>query len=141
MSIVKRNDVLFPSLMNEIFKPDWFGGLENARFEVPAVNIKENEKDFELELAVPGRKKKDFNIEVDKNVLTVSSEIKNEETKTEDNYTRREFAYSNFKRAFTLPETVEVDKIKATYVDGLLKFTLPKKLEALPKPKRMIELS
>jgi HSP20 family protein len=141
MSIVKRNDVLFPSLMNEIFKPDWFGGLENTRFEVPAVNIKENEKDFELELAVPGRKKKDFNIEVDKNVLTVSSEIKNEETKTEDNYTRREFAYSNFKRAFTLPETVEVDKIKATYVDGLLRFTLPKKLEALPKPKRMIELS
>ncbi|MCJ7466547.1 MAG: Hsp20/alpha crystallin family protein [Maribacter sp.] len=141
MSIVKRNDVLFPSLMNEIFKPDWFGGLENTRFEVPAVNIKENEKDFELELVVPGRKKKDFNIEVDKYVLTVSSEIKNEETKTEDNYTLREFACSNFKRAFTLPETVEVDKIKATYVDGLLKCSLPKKLEALPKPKRMIELS
>ncbi len=127
--------------MNEIFKPDWFGGLENSRFEVPAVNIKENEKDFELELAVPGRNKKDFNIEVDKNILTVSSEIKREEDTSADNYTRREFTYSNFKRAFTLPETVEADKIDATYVDGLLKFTLPKKLESLPKPKRLIELS
>ena len=57
MSIIKRSDVLFPSLMNEIFKPDWFGGLENDKNNVPAVNIKENEKDFELELAVPGRKK------------------------------------------------------------------------------------
>src|SRR5690606_1696870 len=70
MSLVKRNDVLFPSLMNEIFKPDWFGGIETLRASVPAVNIKENEKDYELELVVPGRKKDDFVVEVDKNILT-----------------------------------------------------------------------
>lgn len=140
MSIVKRNNLVFPSLMNEIFKPDWFGGMENMNSSVPAVNIKENEKDFELELAVPGRKKEDFNIEVDNNVLTISSEMKSENEVKEENYTRREFGFTSFKRAFTLPETIDEDKIKADYVDGLLRFTLPKRKEALPKPKRMIEL-
>ncbi|MBT8296825.1 MAG: Hsp20/alpha crystallin family protein [Maribacter sp.] len=141
MSIVKRNDVLFPSLMNEIFKPDWFGGLENSNRNIPAVNIKENEKDFELELAVPGREKEDFEIEINENVLTISTESKAEENVEKENYTRREFVYSSFKRAFTLPETVDEDSIKANYDNGILRFTLPKKAEALPKPKRMIELS
>lgn len=141
MSIIKRSDVLFPSLMSEFLKPDWFGGMDNYKNDVPAVNIKENETDFELELAVPGRKKEDFHIEVDENVLTISSESKKEENVTEENYTRREFAYSSFKRAFTLPETIDEGNIKANYDNGILKFTLPKKEEALPKPKRMIELS
>ncbi len=141
MSIIKRSDVLFPSLMSEFLKPDWFGGMDNYKNDVPAVNIKENEKNFELELAVPGRKKEDFHIEVDENVLTISSESKKEENVTEENYTRREFAYSSFKRAFTLPETIDEGNIKANYDNGILKFTLPKKAEALPKPKRMIELS
>jgi len=141
MSIVKRNDVLFPSLMSEIFKPDWFGGLENNNRNIPAVNIKENEKDFELELSVPGRNKEDFKIEINENVLTISTESKTEDNVEKENYTRREFVYSSFKRAFTLPETVDEDNIKANYDNGILKFTLPKKAEALPKPKRMIELS
>jgi len=141
MSIIKRSDVLFPSLMNEIFKPDWFGGLENDKSYVPAVNIKENEVDFELELAVPGRKKEDFQIEINENLLTISSESKTDENVEKDNYTRKEFAYSSFKRVFTLPETVDEDNIKASYDDGILKFTLPKKVEALPKPKRTIALS
>ena len=140
MSIVKRNNLVFPSLMNEIFKPDWFGGMENLNSNVPAVNIKENEKDFELELAVPGRKKDDFNIEIDNDVLTISSELKHEDEVKAENYTRREFGYTSFKRAFTLPETINADNIKANYEDGILKFTLPKKEEALPKPKRLIEL-
>ncbi len=141
MNTTKRNHLVFPSLMNEILKPDWFGGLENAVGTSPAVNIKESETDFELELAVPGRKKSDFNIEIDKNVLTISSEVKSEEKTKEENYTRREFAFTSFKRAFTLPKSVDNDKIEATYEDGLLRFVLPKKEEALPKPKRMIELS
>ena len=140
MSIIKRNNLVFPALMNEIFKPDWFGGMENYNANLPAVNIKENEKDYELELAVPGRKKEDFNIEVDNNVLTISTEMKSENEVKEENYTRREFGFTSFKRAFTLPETIDESKIKADYVDGLLRFTLPKRKEALPKPKRMIEL-
>ena len=141
MTTVRRNNVVFPSLMNEIFKPDWFGGTENYNKSVPAVNIKENEKDFELELAVPGRKKEDFNIGIDKDILTISSEVDHGDETKEENYTRREFGFSSFKRAFTLPETIDSDKIEANYENGLLKFMLPKKEEALPKPKRMIELS
>jgi len=140
MSLIRRSNVIFPTLMNELLKPDWFGGIENLNTAAPAVNIKENEKDFELELSVPGRKKSDFNIEIDKDVLTVSSEIKIEDEVSKDNYTRREFSSTSFKRSFTLPETVNNDKIDATYVDGILKFTLPKREEALPKPKRLIEL-
>jgi len=141
MSLVKRNDMLFPSLMNEIFKPDWFGGLENMNSVQPAVNIKEEDSGFELELSVPGRAKEDFNIEVDDNVLTISSEMKQENETKEDSYTRREFGYSSFKRSFTLPETVNTEDIGATYENGILKLNLPKKEEALPKPKRLIELS
>lgn len=141
MSIVKRSNVLFPSVVNEFFRPDWFGGSENYQVAVPAVNIRESELDFQLELAIPGRKKEDFNIEVDKDVLTVSAEQRAEDTVQVENYTRREFSYSAFKRAFTLPETVNVDAVNATYEDGVLRFVLPKKQEALPKPKRLIEIA
>jgi HSP20 family protein len=140
MSLIRRSNVIFPTLMNELLKPDWFGGIENLNMTLPAVNIKENEKDFELELSVPGRKKEDFNIEIDTDVLTVSSEIKTEDEVTKDNYTRREFSSTSFKRSFNLPETVDSDKIDANYVDGILKFRMPKREEALPKPKRLIEL-
>ena len=141
MSIVKRNNLVFPSLMNDFFRPDWFGGTDRYDSNIPAVNIKDNEKDFELEFAVPGMKKEDFNVEVDKNVLTVSAEIKSEKEVSEENYTRREFAFSSFKRAFTLPESVNDGKIDASYKDGVLKLTLPKKEEALPKPKRLIDIA
>lgn len=141
MSLVRRNNLLFPTFMHDMFKPDWFGGLENYNNTFPAVNIRENEKDFELEIAVPGQKKEDFNIEVDENVLTISMENKNQGEVKDDNFTRREFSYSSFKRAFTLPETVNEEKINASYTDGILRFTLPKKEEALPKPKRMIEIA
>ncbi|HDZ05587.1 hypothetical protein LCGC14_0067090 [marine sediment metagenome] len=140
MSLTKRNEVLFPALMNELFRPDWFGGTENKRATVPAVNIKENEKDFELELFVPGRIKDDFKIEIDDSVLTISAERKEENEEVKENFTRREFSILSFKRSFTLPDTVATDKIEATYEGGILKFNIPKKVEALPKPKRLIEL-
>lgn len=141
MSIVKRNNVLFPSLMNEFFKPDWFGGMDNVNYNVPAVNVKETESEYLLELAVPGRKKEDFNVEIDNDVLTISSEVKNEDSTVDEGYTRKEFTFSSFKRVFSLPETVAADKINASYEDGVLKFVLPKKEEALPKPKRLIEVA
>jgi len=130
MSIIKRNDIAFPSLMNEIFKPDWFGGMENHGATVPAVNIIDNETNFELALAVPGRSKEDFNIAVDDNVLSISAEVKKEEESVRENYTRREFGFTSFKRAFTLPDTVDTEKIKASYENGILNFVLPKKEEA-----------
>lgn len=146
MSLVKKNNsVAFPAFLDEFLKPDWFGGmekLEKFNVTVPAVNIRETEKDFTIELAVPGKKKDDFNVEVNNDVLTVSSETKteNEERAEGGKYTRREFSYSSFKRSFTLPETVDEDKIKASYEDGVLRLALPKKEEALPKPKKLIEI-
>lgn len=141
MSLVKRNNVIFPSLMNEFLSPDWFGGVDNFKQSVPAANVKETETEFVLELAIPGRKKEDFNVEVDNDLLTISSEVKSGENKEGDGYTRREFTYASFKRVFSLPETISLDKINASYEDGILKFVLPKKEEALPKPKRLIEIA
>ncbi len=140
MSIVRRNNVFFPSLINDVFGPDWFGGVDKLHASVPAVNIKENETGFELELAVPGAKKEDFKVEIDNDVLTISSEGKTENVESKENYTRKEFSYTAFKRAFTLPESVDGSKIDATYESGILKLALPKREEALPKPKRLIEI-
>jgi len=140
MSIVKKSNLAFPALMNEIFKPDWFGGLETLAYDLPPVNIKENETNYVLQLSVPGGVKEDFLIEIDKDVLTVSAEAKTDEVKKEEKYTRREFSFKSFKRSFNLPNTIETESIKAAYENGILGFTLPKKEEALPKPKRQIEL-
>lgn len=144
MSTVNKNLVSFPSFMNDLLKPDWFGGAEVLNNRMPAVNIKEDATSYMLELNVPGRKKDDFKIEVDNDVLTISSESKKEVSKENENdsvkFTRREFAFTSFKRAFTLPETIDTEKIEAVYEDGILSFTLPKKEEALPKPKRLIAL-
>lgn len=141
MSIITRNNVVFPSFVNELLRPDWFGGIDNFQGALPPVNVKENEKDFELELAVPGRKKEDFNVEIDNGVMTISAEQKSENTVSDENYTRKEFGYSSFKKSFTLPKTVNTEQINASYEDGVIKFVLPKKEEALPKPKRMIEIA
>ena len=107
---------------------------------LPAVNIKENEKSFELELAIPGQKRDDFNIEVDEQVLTISMEARAEDEEVTDHYTRKEFSFSSFSRSFTLPDTIDESKIDASYREGILRVLLPKREEALPKPKRMISI-
>lgn len=144
MNVIKRNSNLnFPSIIDELFKPDWLGGVENFGGNLPAVNLKETDTDYAIELAAPGKKKEDFNIEIDHNVLAISSESKNqsEEKDNVGKYTRREFNYSAFRRTFTLPESVNLEDINATYENGVLHVTLPKKQEALPKPKRLIEIA
>ncbi len=142
MSLVKRNNILFPTLMNEIFKPDWFGGLETASSgTVPSVNILEKDNGYELQLAVPGLKKEDLVVEINANVLTISAKVAETKETSEQSYTRKEFSYSNFERAFSLPKTVATDNIEASYENGILLLALPKREEALPKPKRTIEIS
>ncbi|MFN3640803.1 MAG: Hsp20/alpha crystallin family protein [Flavobacterium sp.] len=143
MTLVKTNNRLtFPSLIEELFKPDWMGGMERMNLNVPAVNIKETDTSYVVELAAPGKRKEDFIIELEDSVLTISTETKSEkdEKDNEGRYTRREFSYSSFKRAFTLPDTVNDFEINASYENGVLHITLPKKEEALPRPKRMIEI-
>lgn len=139
----KNNNVWFPSLLDEFFSPDWNGGLEQRKTTVPSVNIKESEDHFNLELSIPGFKKDDINIEVNENILTISSTVEttSEDTDEKGNYTRKEFSRTSFKRSFKLPKTINEDAINANYEDGILTLALPKKEEALPKPKRLIEIS
>ncbi|RZJ36192.1 MAG: Hsp20/alpha crystallin family protein [Flavobacterium sp.] len=145
MNLVKRsnssNGSLFPSLMEELFRPDWMGGTQNmSTLAVPPVNIRETDTSYEVELSAPGKRKEDFNIEIDNDLLTISSEFKSENQQEEGKFTRREFSCSSFKRSFMLPETVKEEDIKASYENGILKITLPKREEALPKPKRSIDI-
>jgi len=140
MNIMDRNSVFFPALLNDFIGPDWLGGTQKWNPVLPKVNIRDKADGFELELAVPGMKKEDFKVEVDSDVLTISSEIKEEAQEKTDKYTRKEFFQSSFKRAFTLPDSVDGSKIDAAYEDGILKLTLPKKEEALPQPKRLIAI-
>lgn len=144
MSLIKKTDRL-PFLFDDLFTTDWLGGTTNVNkigFNTPAVNIKETEDDYAVELAAPGLVKEDFNIELDNDLLIISSEKKSEnESEEKGKYTRKEFSYTSFKRSFTLPETADADKIEASYENGMLLIKLPKKEEAKVQPKRLIEIS
>lgn len=141
MNLIRRtSNPLFPSLLDELFdSAPPFSGL-SSRSHVPSVNISETDTNFELALAAPGKTRKDFNVELDDHVLTVSSESKHEDESMTDQYTRREFRYDNFQRSFSLPETVDTSGIKAKYDNGILTITLPKHEEAIPEPKKQIEI-
>jgi HSP20 family protein len=97
---------------------------------VPAVNITENKNDYTVSMAVPGMKKDDFEIDIDGNMLTISSEKEESKEENDEKYTRKEYNYSSFSRSFTLPEEVNKEKIEAKYEDGVLKLVLPRKEEA-----------
>jgi HSP20 family protein len=132
-SLVKSGET-FPGVFEDFFKPwnDWFSGnLWGKMTQVPAVNVTDNKDNFQVSLAAPGLKKDDFRIDVDGNLLTISSEKEeNKEDKTEK-FTRKEYNYSSFSRSFSLPDEVIKEKIDAEYKDGILKLTLPKKEEAV----------
>ncbi|RRO24948.1 Hsp20/alpha crystallin family protein [Flavobacteriaceae bacterium 14752] len=141
--MTRTNNGWLPNLLEDIFDDRLTENGFNTMKSLPAVNIEEKEDKFSLELAAPGKTKKDFNIELDNDLLTISSEIK-EEHKSEDkdrNFTRREFSYESFKRSFTLPDSVDTNKVKANYKNGVLTVDLPKRDEAKKQPKRLIDIS
>ncbi|MBD0377938.1 MAG: Hsp20/alpha crystallin family protein [Flavisolibacter sp.] len=148
MSMIRRNE-LFPSfnLFDDIFSRDlWNWGLSNnstTNTTIPAVNIKETNDNFEVEVAAPGMTKEDFKVELDNNMLTIRSEKENQNVEKEgEKYSRREFSYQSFQRTFQLPkEVVDVDHIHAKYENGLLLLLIPKKEEAKQRPPRMIQIS
>ena len=117
------NDV-FDTILNDKFLGD------KLVSKVPAVNIAETETEFHIELAAPGLKKDDFKINLDKNVLSVSTEKKAENVEEGKKFSKREYNYTSFTRSFTLPETVDHSKIDAEYADGILKLTVAKREEA-----------
>ncbi len=113
----------------------------NTGISLPKVNIKETADAYWVEMAVPGMKKSDFQIDLENQVLSIATQTEERQEENEENYTRREFGYSSFKRSFSLPETVNEENIKAEYNEGILKIHLPKKEEAKQKPPRNIEIS
>ena len=115
---------VFDSLINDSRLNDRFVN------KTPAVNIAETENEFHIELAVPGLKKEDFKISLDKNLLSVSAEKKTENVDESKKYSKREYSYNSFVRSFTLPETADYANIEAEYTDGVLKLNVAKKEEA-----------
>ncbi|MCF6342209.1 MAG: Hsp20/alpha crystallin family protein [Bacteroidales bacterium] len=144
MKLVKRNaDLGLPTLWEDLFNNDVFNfpSFVARGTTVPAVNISETDNDYTVEMAVPGMKKSDFNINLDHNSLTISSQQQEEKEEKAKNFTKKEFSYRSFERSFTLPETVDQEKISAKYTDGVLKVVLPKKEEAKAQPAKMIKVS
>lgn len=147
MALIRRSNSLFPSVpsfFDDFFTRDVFDWSKtNTAYgsSLPAVNIKEDDENFQVEVAVPGLSKDDFKVELENDVLTISSEKEVTNESNDENYKRREFSYAAFKRSFSLPENkVDGDKVKASYTDGVLYVTLPKKEEAKPKPVRTIKI-
>ena len=150
-TLVRTNGNMFPSipsLLDNFFTDDWIdSSLSNWRTSgasLPAVNVRETNDDYHIEVAAPGMKRDDFKVQLDNNVLTMSSqrEEKQEDNSQNGEYSRREFSYQSFQRSFSLPESkVEGEKIASRYVDGGLHITIPKREEAKVKPAKQIKVN
>ncbi len=142
---------MLPTISRRSYRPLWSGFFDDDLFPVfstqssssmPPVNIREDEKYYVLELAVPGIEKKDLKIDINEDALTVSSESKSEHEKEEDDgYKRREFSYSSFSRTFYIPENVDREKIQANCRDGILSVSLPKRESEKSKISKEVKIS
>ena len=150
MTILKRNgnqQSQVPHLFDDFFNRDIFdwklSNYSDTNTSIPAVNIKETADNYEVQVAAPGMTKSDFNVELEGNTLTISSEKQSENEQNDDfRYTAKEFSYQSFSRTFTLQkDVVDTENIKATYDNGVLNLVIPKKEEARIKGPRKIEIS
>lgn len=133
-SVNKWIDSLFNTTLADVIGTDFTTSS-------PSVNVVEHDAHFSMELAAPGLEKKDFNISIENDHLVISAEKKTEKEETsEGKFTRREFNYSSFKRSFLLDDNIKRESIEATYENGVLKLTLPKKEENWKKPAATIEI-
>ena len=141
MTIIRwHNRPMFSSMLNEMMDRNLTTGFEKNCGCVPATNILEDEKQYEIQLAAPGMKKEDFNLNVENNVLSVSYE-KKEDEKQEDSYLRREFGMDSFTRSFSIPKTTDGEKISARYEQGILFISIPKLNPEKARLTRSIEIS
>lgn len=139
-----RSNKNVPSILDEFFGRNlWNDVFEKPEWSTsPSVNVYENKNDFEIEVAAPGLDKKDFRIDLKDNVLTISSEKKEEKEEKDGNkMVMCEFNYTSFSRSFRVPEGVDANKIKASHKNGILKITLPKREEYKEHAPRAIEIS
>lgn len=144
MTLVRYQNQL-PSLFDRFFSNDFEdfnrNNFSNTNTTLPSVNIKENTDSFFVEVAAPGFEKSDFKIELNNDLLTISSEKEfNNEVNDDERISKQEFSYQSFTRSFTLPELVEDERISAKYENGILSITIPKKEEAKPKPVKQIKI-
>lgn len=130
-----------PFYMPSFFDDDFFPVMNGRTSSMPAVNIREEERKFVLDLAIPGIEKKDLKIDINEDVLTISSETRDEKAENSDGYKRKEFSYTSFCRSFQIPENVSKDSIEANYKDGVLTVTLPKFEEEKSKVSRQVKIS
>jgi HSP20 family protein len=137
-----RQKTTWPSLVEEFFNGEVFPKFFDAdtQHSIPAVNIIENKDEYRIDVAAPGLNKEDFKINLENNVLTVTSAKEERKEEKDEKYMRKEFSYFSFNRSFTLPMTVDSEKIKATQKDGILQILIPKKEEARLKPLREIKI-
>ena len=150
MTLTKRNGNVtnaLPNLFDDFFTRDLFdwgnSNFSTSGTTLPAVNVRETADMFVVEMAAPGMKKEDFKVELNNNLLTISSEHKEEhEQKEGGKYTRKEFSYQSFQRSFQLSkEAVDADNIQAKYENGVLNLMIPKREEVKQKPARLINIS
>lgn len=135
MTLIKRN---FPSF-GRFFDDDFFTTPMTENAWSPAINVVDNESDYQIEVAAPGMKKEDFNVSVENGFITLKGESKKEDEEKEKNYTRKEFSYKSFTKSFKLPDNVKEGSISAKHEDGVLRLTLKKSGEQLP-PKKDVEI-
>jgi HSP20 family protein len=139
--LMKRHCNYLPTLVNDFWGENLFPAIEQEWSLTPAVNIIEDNQDFKVEVAAPGLCKEDFKVHVEKNILEISAEKKDEKISENKKYLRKEFNYSEFTRTFSLPSSVDAEKIMATHNNGILTVEIPKKDEAKVNPRKQIEIS
>ena len=141
--LARINKSYVPAYWDDFFNDNFFNQLNstNCKGNSPAVNISEDEKGYTIEVAAPGIARKAFNLEIENDVLTISTEKKESKEENKPNFLRREFNYQTFKRSFQLPETIDQEQIKASHDAGILTLTIPKKEEEVQKAPRQIEVN
>jgi HSP20 family protein len=142
LPLLRRTRNSWPSLVDEFFSNDFLPGYYNWHegYSAPAVNITEGKDEYKIDVAAPGLNKNDFKVSLDNNLLTISSEKEVQNETNDEDVLRREFGYTSFTRCFTLPESVDTNKIKASHKDGILNIVVPKREEAV-RPVKEIKVS
>lgn len=146
MTIIRfQNRPFVPNMFNRFFENEFPTRFERNCECSPAVNILEKEDQFEIQMAAPGLRKEDFKIELEKNLLTISFERKEEgpeqENQREENWLRREFEMDNFTRSFTIPEQTDTEKITAKYEHGILYVGVPRENPEKARLSKRIEIA
>jgi HSP20 family protein len=143
LPVIRKERSFFPSIVDEFFGRDFMPDLFEFQTGVnmPSVNIIEGKDQYKIEVAAPGLEKKDFKINLDNNVLTITSEREEKSEEEKERFMRREFSYSSFTRSFSLPQSVDMVNITANHKDGVLTILVPKREDAKVKPTKQIEIS